>query len=442
LDPREQIEALLAASWDREHLAVYADALVALGDPRGDVVAIDLHVDTHGPSEELARGKRAAIDAWLGAELAARIAAIGEIRHGFIELRWPVDADELDRMLGVAGFASAVRAIAIEDHDPNLRRAIDAICRVRPPWLERFHVVRYPDAFDDALRDSIAIDDDRARRFVDATPRLRALTVAGANAFGELVHPGVRELCVYDYNAIASLLSDGPPFASLTALDMQLFVAPSDAELASLLLASRLPALRRLDLSRNERHRGHVFELLRRHPLVAQLAWLRVPSLRNDADLGAVEAVLARMPADAELSVARAYAGCTTRPPSSRITMPSAWPWPPDGLPGRVAIAIPGDPFGETVDLRGAIKVLERAFERLAEPARAAWIELWQLISDLPEPGALTDPTDNARHFSGDALALALESLDLSEHRVWADLRTALRNRSGDTLEIRRVWRL
>jgi hypothetical protein len=69
------------------------------------------------------------------------------------------------------------------------------------------------------------------------------------------------------------------------------------------------------------------------------------------------------------------------------------------------------------------------------------WIELWQLISDLPEPGALTDAADNARHFSGDALALALESLDLSEHREWADLRTALRNRSADTLEIRRVWR-
>jgi hypothetical protein len=102
----DDVEAALAASWDREHRAVYGDALAASGDPRGELIAIDLHVETHGPSEELTARKQALIEAWLGAELAARMAN-GTIKPGFIEVTYPIAADEVERLL--AGFAPAIR---------------------------------------------------------------------------------------------------------------------------------------------------------------------------------------------------------------------------------------------------------------------------------------------------------------------------------------------
>ena len=38
----EDLERALQSSWDRDHLAVYGDALQARGDPRGELIAIDL----------------------------------------------------------------------------------------------------------------------------------------------------------------------------------------------------------------------------------------------------------------------------------------------------------------------------------------------------------------------------------------------------------------
>ena len=435
----DRIEAALLASWDRENLAVYGDYLQANGDPRGELIAIDLHVERNGPSDELSARKRALIDAWLGPELAARVLAIGKISVGFVDIRWGLAADELERMLGVNAFASSLRAIALEDHDPGLRRAIDMICSIRPRWLERFGLARYPDAFDEKLQPSIAIDDDRARAFADATPRLRVLTAAGANAFGELVHPSVRELCLYDYNAIASLLHDGAPFVATTDIDLQLFDVPSESELASLLPACRFPVLRRLDLARNERHHAQVFELLRDHPLVPQLAWLRVPSLRNDAHVDAIEKIVAQMRGDAELVVARAYAN-TTRVPSPRITMPPLWPWSPAGLRGHLAVAIPGVTLKDTVKLNDVIKVLEVAFDQLPEPAREVWSGLWRQLAALAEPPPFSHAPQTTLRCSGDALALALEPLDLHEHAPWLALRTALGGRTADTIEITRVF--
>ena len=42
---RDQLEASLRARWDRETLAVYADHLEAIGEPRGELISIDLRID-------------------------------------------------------------------------------------------------------------------------------------------------------------------------------------------------------------------------------------------------------------------------------------------------------------------------------------------------------------------------------------------------------------
>lgn len=62
----EALESALQARWDDATAAVYADALIARGDPRGELIAIDLHIARHGRSEPLVQRRRAVVTAWLG----------------------------------------------------------------------------------------------------------------------------------------------------------------------------------------------------------------------------------------------------------------------------------------------------------------------------------------------------------------------------------------
>jgi hypothetical protein len=78
-----KLEAALQDTFDREHLAVYADALQARGDPRGELIAIDLHIDAHGSTAELAARRGELIAAWLGNFAASRVV---RVRYGFVHV--------------------------------------------------------------------------------------------------------------------------------------------------------------------------------------------------------------------------------------------------------------------------------------------------------------------------------------------------------------------
>jgi hypothetical protein len=437
-DKLAEIEAALAANPTPELLAGYGDALHALGDPRGELIAIDLRVAAHGPSAELAARKRELIDGWLGAELAARVLEIGAVDCGFVDIPWGLKAVEVERMLSHEGLHGALRTFALEDSDAGLCRGLDLVCAARPPWLEHVQVVRYEDGFDPALRDQIAIDDDRARTLVARFPRLRALTLAGPNVFDELVHDGVRAICLYDHDSVGSLLRAGRPWASLVELDLQLFEPPGPEMLAAMLPPARVPALRRLDLARNEaRHREEAFALVATNPIVRQLAWLRVPSVRTDADLDAAERALAALPADGDLIVSRAYADRQpTRAPSPRLRIPPPRPWPPtdDVNPGRLSAIIPGQETSADLDLREAIALMETRFDTLGNPERDTWLELWSGLRALA-----TTPTFE---LSARALAAAVAALEPGSGQLTlTGLRTALAGCTGDTVQLRR-WSL
>jgi hypothetical protein len=62
--PRAEIEAALAADFSRANLAVYADCLMAEGDPRGELIAIGLLP----PTPELERRKIALLEQLLGGD--------------------------------------------------------------------------------------------------------------------------------------------------------------------------------------------------------------------------------------------------------------------------------------------------------------------------------------------------------------------------------------
>ncbi|MEJ7599217.1 MAG: hypothetical protein WKG01_15025 [Kofleriaceae bacterium] len=63
-----KLELVLHQRWDEVTAAVYADALIARGDTRGELIALDLHVARHGRTSELIRRRTELVSAWLGAE--------------------------------------------------------------------------------------------------------------------------------------------------------------------------------------------------------------------------------------------------------------------------------------------------------------------------------------------------------------------------------------
>jgi hypothetical protein len=74
-----EIEHALRAAWSLDALAAYADHLQLRGDPRGELIAFDLHplADHHAWRKR----RRALLAAWLG-ELADRAGHL--VQHGFI----------------------------------------------------------------------------------------------------------------------------------------------------------------------------------------------------------------------------------------------------------------------------------------------------------------------------------------------------------------------
>ena len=61
-DPIVQLETSLQARWDPDTAAVYADLLASRGDPRGELIAIDLEL-TRREADQLRERKREIIDA-------------------------------------------------------------------------------------------------------------------------------------------------------------------------------------------------------------------------------------------------------------------------------------------------------------------------------------------------------------------------------------------
>lgn len=75
-----ELEAALQESWNSATLAEYGAALRSTGDPRGELIAIDLHADTHGATPEADARRAELIRAWVGADFDP-----AEFRYGFFD---------------------------------------------------------------------------------------------------------------------------------------------------------------------------------------------------------------------------------------------------------------------------------------------------------------------------------------------------------------------
>ncbi len=431
VDSRDQLEQAIRASFSRDDLAVYADLLLAEGDPRGELIALDLDPQ---PKPAWHARRRAALAAWLGDKLLGP--ALRRVRLGFLET-----GDDPDGLALLASPAGAfATSFATRGEARVVRTALAKLAAAPRPWLVKLAIqVRGEDGIGAALVDEL----------IAGAPALRELELSGRSVVAGFAHPGVRTLRVSGATALA--WGQAPP--GVEALDLAFLPVDCDGELgvqtASILANANLPALVRLDLSRNElgARAPHLLggtlealDVLLAAPLRAQLTHLVLPSLDSTLKL---RRALESMPALVHVRVARLYAPIVDelRACAPFIEPPPVWPWPPrDGIDPRdqLSVAVPGEQTRE-VDLAGIVVYLEQAWATMPPGAKAAWYEIWGFIAELAWD--VTEP------FSFAVLDLALATCpdDFEDVARWTDLRFALlaarRHVDDDAVvHIRRYW--
>src|SRR5687768_12369045 len=114
-----QLEAALQARWDDATAAVYADALIARNDPRGELIALDLHIARHGLTDELRAARRARVTAWLGDR------AWADAGLGLTSTAVTSEADAV--ALKADPIAPYLRGITVYDHASTLDAIVGAL---------------------------------------------------------------------------------------------------------------------------------------------------------------------------------------------------------------------------------------------------------------------------------------------------------------------------
>jgi hypothetical protein len=455
-----ELEQALIARWDRETLLVYADALQGTGDPRGELIVLDLEAEERGVTPELALRRRKALYEWLGgATIRGRPVHEASFHYGFATDffatgdRTSHATDYLDAL-----FASPagpyVRGVTISVGKPaDLAEAFAVLASEPRPWLERleFRVVE-PGPW---------VTDAQIAALINRTPRLHTIAVFGAHAVGAFPHPAVR-----------ALVTDTPRLAiahtipHVDALDLG--VDEDDREDNESGFDAAIPAslsaireLRHLDLSRNEPHyppssipgaqpNVDVYPLLRWLP-TRRLRTLRLPSLRTPQQVALLGVAIDAAP-DLEVTIARTYQ--VHRPvlanvAHARLHLPTPFEWMPgDTLSSREAltITVPTEEYGDDVSLTSLIDRLEAQWPELPPNARTAWLEFWDFLAELPWEDEVGH--DVMKMFPAATLLTAVEPLDdfipySGTGGHWAQLAEKLRSAElppGTMVSIRRYW--
>jgi hypothetical protein len=181
------LEAALETSWTRANLAVYADYLQAQHDPRGELIAIDLHLARNGGSLEI-QTRRTALLAQLG------VSAFGsDFRYGFADALGlasnvlPMSRSALD-VFRATPMGPYLRALVLCGTKGWLRSQFAALVRGTHRWLRRI-AIRVDGAASGAV-----LSKRSGEALAKAAPHLEIIEVAGAAAravLGDFHHPNV-----------------------------------------------------------------------------------------------------------------------------------------------------------------------------------------------------------------------------------------------------------
>jgi hypothetical protein len=288
----EELEAGLRESFDRGQLAVYADALQAQGDPRGELIALDLECDAGSPSDELVARRRELLHPCVPDHAGIRC------RHGFVDVVDAVPTPLLDTLL-LGPFGRYLRSLTIAASAKDIRCVAMTLALHRRPWLEQLTIAQVGWG-------SVQLPSKLATRLVLALPRLKTLRVTGTNVFPLVPLPTVEQLTATPIGAVAALtaLPLGGYLPAVTALDTTLIAGYrpglSHSNQHAALPRSQLPALRSLDLSRTTNIPANsgidVFRFVAQLEVASQLRELRLPALQHVEQAVALQGALDRMP--------------------------------------------------------------------------------------------------------------------------------------------------
>lgn len=391
----QALERAVHEQFSRDALAVYADALVETGDPRGELIALELAPQATPAWHER---RRAVLAQWVGKRLVGP--AMQRTRFGFLETDG--DADGLELLASPAG--THVRRFAARGSRLAVNNALRKLVGERRHWLVDL-TIAVPGERD-------AIDPSIAAALVYRTREIRTLTLDG-RALLELPHHGVERAVLSGIDA----LKGGLPNA--THLDFALHASTADPVWQPTRVAALVgfPKLRVLDLSRNERGRlggdSNIIETLEASP-IAQLDELILPSLTVGQAQRLGELKLPRT------RLARSY---HELPAIAGVEIPERFPWPsPAEAMPRDAIALEFTTWSDEhrVLLAPAIARLEVAWPALASGARAAWLEIFERIAEIEPEEQVDLPASTLDR------ALADTAID---DPAWSDLATMLQMR-------------
>lgn len=432
------VDHQLITSWSADDLAVYADRLIEDGDPRGDLIALDLN---GGLGREWHRARFAAIEAWLGRDLAEKAAPF--LRYGFLE---DVGDDDLSAELLASPAGDYVRTFRSQNDVKTVQESIERLVSRPRPWLAELTIHLWSDPITNLPR----IDPELADQLVAATPRLTTLDLSGKIVLERFAHPAVRTVKLSGADALREVA-----FPAATELDLAFHRVhrPDRSKTERIVLEpAALPKLMRLDVSRNEPGRvaphslrgdADLFELLRAHqPLLDQLEHLVLPSLPDEPSIGKTAELLSRMPKLVGARVARAYRGTAyqkalDRLARLRVELPVQRPWPhPETLRGGFALVGQTEWGAEEwiagIDLRDTFDFLERS----CHPADyRIWDDVWSWYASVPRRADVAVP----RELFERAIAAGGDRL-IAELPDWRRLAQALRTDSRpDALVVRRI---
>ena len=235
----EELEASLHDTLDPAMLAQYARALEGRGDPRGELIALDLQIQAHGASPALVRRHKERLVEWLGvAAIAGRRWNPRRFTYGLLDDYGAFGGRENHvylQELYASKAAPFLRGV-------TMRTALSAaeldLLVARPhPWLRRLAL----DWFANHAPSKEWLD-----AFPKMTPRLEELTVVGwpRSTDGKLLftmgHPNVRRLVLEQ----SPIHLSGSHFPAVVELD----VTTTTDDFID--FKRHLPSLRQLDFSR------------------------------------------------------------------------------------------------------------------------------------------------------------------------------------------------
>jgi hypothetical protein len=194
---REDLEEALAACWNLDDLAVYADLLLAADDPRGELIALDLQPDPS--SDDWAARRFAVIARWLGSDLARRSQHL--VKHGFIhELDDGKRIGPLAQTLLESPAGVCVRRFTTRGPTTKVKATVQRLAARPRPFLTQLEIgIR-------SASDTSLLSDQLINRLIGATPRLRELEVRGHRVINTLAHPALRRLHLSNHDSVVDVV--------------------------------------------------------------------------------------------------------------------------------------------------------------------------------------------------------------------------------------------